>query len=73
MIAAIVEAHGRYASSRGPSYSSYQALKAMGLDQLEGRLLAGLLAPYGDDPSPTQEQIAKALADIVEQRLDRCE
>jgi len=62
MIAAIVEAHGRYTSSRGPSYSSYQALKAMGLDQLEGRLLAGLLAPYGDDPSPTQAQIAKALA-----------
>ena len=62
MIAAIVEAYGRYTSSRGPSYSSYQALKAMGLDQLEGRLLAGLLAPHGDDPSPTIEQIAKALA-----------
>lgn len=62
MIAAIVEAHGRYQSSRGPSYSSYQALKAMGLDELEGRLLAGLLAPHGDDSSPTQEQIAKALA-----------
>jgi uncharacterized protein with von Willebrand factor type A (vWA) domain len=62
MIAAIVEAHGRYTSSRGPSYSSYQALKAMGLDQLEGRLLAGLLAPHGDDPSPTAEQIAKAVA-----------
>ena len=62
MIAAIVEAHGRYTSSRGPSYSSYQALKAMGLDQLEGRLLAGLLAGYGDDPSPSQEQIAKSLA-----------
>jgi len=62
MIAAIVEAHGRYTSSRGPSYSSYQALKAIGLDQLEGRLLAGLLAPHGEDPSPAQEQIAKALA-----------
>ena len=62
MIAAIVEAYGRYTSSRGPSYSSYQALKAMGLDQLEGRLLAGLLAPHGDDPSPTSEQIAKSLA-----------
>jgi uncharacterized protein with von Willebrand factor type A (vWA) domain len=62
MIAAIVEAYGRYTSSRGPSYSSYQALKAMALDELEGKLLAGLLAPYGDDPSPTQEQIAKALA-----------
>lgn len=62
MIAQIVEAYGRYTSSRGPSYSSYQALKAMGLDQLEGRLLAGLLAPHGEDPSPTDEAIAKALA-----------
>ncbi|MGZ8745564.1 MAG: vWA domain-containing protein [Mycobacterium sp.] len=62
MIAQIVEAHGRYNSSRGPSYSSYQALKAMNLDDLEGRLLAGLLAPYGDQPTPTQEQIAKAMA-----------
>ena len=44
MIAQIVEAYGRYQSSRGPSYSSYQALKAMSLDDLEGRLLAGLLA-----------------------------
>lgn len=62
MIAQIVTAYGRYTSSRGPSYSSYQTLKAMGLDQLQGRLLAGLLAPYGDDPSPSQQQIAKALA-----------
>ena len=62
LIAQIVEAHGRYTSSRGPSYSSYQALKAMELSQLQGRLLAGLLAPHGDDPSPTQEQIAKSLA-----------
>ena len=62
MVARIVEAYGRYSSSRGPSYSSYQALKAMALDQLEGRLLAGLLAPYGDAPTPTQEQIAKAIA-----------
>lgn len=62
LVAQIVEAHGRYTSSRGPSYSSYQALKAMGLDELEGRLLAGLLAPHGDEPSPTQEQIAKAIA-----------
>ncbi len=62
MIAQIVEAFGRYNSSRGPSYSSYQALKAMALDELEGRLLAGLLAPYGDEPTPTQEQIAKAMA-----------
>src|SRR5690606_1395602 len=56
MIAKIVEAYGRYNSSRGPSYSSYQALKAMALDDLEGRLLAGLLAPYGDEPTPSQEQ-----------------
>jgi uncharacterized protein with von Willebrand factor type A (vWA) domain len=62
MIAQIVEAYGRYTSSRGPSYSSYQALKAMSLDDLEGRLLAGLLATYGDEPTPTQEAIAKAMA-----------
>jgi uncharacterized protein len=62
MIAHIVDAYGKYRSSRGPSYSSYQALKAMALDELEGKLLAGLLAPYGDEPTPTQEQIAKALA-----------
>ncbi len=62
MIARIVEAYGRYNSSRGPSYSSYQALKAMALDELEGRLLAGLLAPYGEEPTPTQEEIAKAMA-----------
>ena len=68
LVAQIVEAYGRYSSSRGPSYSSYQALKAMALDQLEGRLLAGLLAPYGEEPTPTQEQIAKALAS---QRISR--
>src|ERR1700709_2222943 len=62
MIARIVEAYGKNRSSRGPSFSSYQALKAMALDELEGKLLAGLLAPYGDEPTPTQEQIAKALA-----------
>src|SRR6201997_329561 len=62
MIARIVEAYGKYSSSRGPSFSSYQALKAMALDELEGKLLAGLLATYGDEPTPTQEQIAKALA-----------
>lgn len=62
MIAQIVESYGRYNSSRGPSYSSYQALKAMSLDDLEGRLLAGLLAPYGDELTPSQEQIAKARA-----------
>ncbi|WP_084027098.1 vWA domain-containing protein [Mycobacterium avium] len=62
MIARIVEAYGKYSSSRGPSFSSYQALKAMALDELEGKLLAGLLAPYGDEPTPTQEEIAKALA-----------
>jgi uncharacterized protein with von Willebrand factor type A (vWA) domain len=61
MIAQIVESFGRYNSSRGPSYSSYQSLKAMALDELEGRLLAGLLAGYGD-PTPTQEEIAKAIA-----------
>ena len=51
MIAQIVEAYGRYTSSRGPSYSSYQALKAMGLDELEGRLLAGLAGPARRRPT----------------------
>lgn len=62
MVARIVETYGRYTSSRGMSYSTYQALKAMQLDDLEGRLLAGLLAPHGQQPTPTQEQIAKAVA-----------
>ena len=62
MIAQIVEQYGKYNSSRGASYSSYQALKSMALDELEGKLLAGLLAPYGDDVTPTQEEIAKAIA-----------
>lgn len=62
MIAAIIEAHGKYQSGRGPSYSSYQTLKAMALEELEGKLLAGLLAQYGDSPTPTQEEIAKAVA-----------
>src|SRR6201991_3249587 len=62
MIARIVQAYGKYSSSRGPSFSSYQALKAMALDELEGKLLAGLLAPYGNEPTPPPEQIAKALA-----------
>jgi uncharacterized protein with von Willebrand factor type A (vWA) domain len=62
LIAQIVEAYGRYASSRGASYSAYQALRAMGLGELEGRLLAGLLAPYGEEPTATEEQIAKASA-----------
>ncbi|EUA18249.1 vWA containing CoxE family protein [Mycobacterium xenopi 3993] len=61
MIAQIVEAYGKYSSSRGPSYSSYQALKAMALDQLEGRLLAGLLAPYGDQPTPPRNRSPKLL------------
>jgi uncharacterized protein with von Willebrand factor type A (vWA) domain len=34
----------------------------MALDELEGKLLAGLLAPYGEAPSPTQEEIAKSIA-----------
>lgn len=62
VIARIVQSYGRYASSRGPSYSAYQVLKAIGLDQLEGRLLAGLLAAYSAEPTPTQQRIAEVLA-----------
>lgn len=62
MIAWIVQVYGRYQSSRGPSFSVYQALKAMVLDELEGKILAGLLAPYGDQPTLSQKQVLKALA-----------
>ncbi|RWA16244.1 vWA domain-containing protein [Mycolicibacterium brumae] len=62
MIAAIIEAHGRYQSGRGPAYSAYQSLRAISVDELEGKLLAGLLASFGDDPTPTQRAIAEALA-----------
>ena len=61
MIAQIVEAYGRYQSSRGPSYSSYQALKAMSLDDLEGRLLAGLLAPTATSPRRRRRRSPKPL------------
>ena len=61
MIAQIVESFGRYNSSRGPSYSSYQALKAMALDELEGRLLAGLLAPTATIRRPRRSRSPKRL------------
>src|SRR6201987_2877478 len=57
MIARIVEAYGKYSSSRGPSFSSYQALKAMALDELEGKLLAGVVAPHrGETPPPPGQE-----------------
>lgn len=68
MIARIVETYGKYNSSRGPSVSSYQTLKAIALDELEGKLLAGLLASYDDGFTPTQEQIAKS---IVKQKISK--
>lgn len=71
LVAQIVEAYGRYTSSRGTSYSTYQALKAVGLDELEGRLLAGLLAPYGREPTPTRRQLADAAAADRVARLRR--
>ncbi|ALR11304.1 vWA domain-containing protein [Mycobacteroides saopaulense] len=61
LIAQIVEAYGKYNSTRGTSYSAYQAMKSLSLDQIEAKLLAGLLGG-GDDASPTDQAVAKAIA-----------
>lgn len=61
LIAQIVEAYGRYNSTRGTSYSAYQAMKSLSLDQIEARLLVGLLGS-DDDSSPTNDAIAKSIA-----------
>ena len=45
MIARIVEAYGKYNSSRGPSFSSYQALKAMALGRTGGQAAGGAAGP----------------------------
>src|SRR5258708_20470847 len=37
-------------------------MKGVRLGEVGGGGLAGLLAPYGEEPTPTQEEIAKALA-----------
>ncbi len=63
MIARIVEAYGRYNSSRGPS--SLVVSGARGHEPLmiwRAGCWPGCFAPYGDEPTPTQEEIAKALA-----------
>ena len=62
MIAQIVEALRPVQLQPRPVVLVVSGAQGDGLDDLEGRLLAGLLAPYGDEPTPTQEQIAKALA-----------
>ncbi|MBB4855864.1 uncharacterized protein with von Willebrand factor type A (vWA) domain [Mycobacteroides chelonae] len=61
LIAQIVEAYGKYNSTRGTSYSAYQAMKSLSLDQIEAKLLAGLLGG-GDGASPTDQAVAKAIA-----------
>lgn len=61
LIAQIVEAYGKYNSTRGTSYSAYQAMKSLSLDQIEAKLLMGLLGS-GDDTSPTDQAVAKAVA-----------
>ncbi|MBF9327829.1 vWA domain-containing protein [Mycobacteroides chelonae] len=61
LIAQIVEAYGKYNSTRGTSYSAYQAMKSLSLDQIEAKLLLGLLGS-GDDASPSDEAVAKAIA-----------
>ncbi|WP_078322347.1 vWA domain-containing protein [Mycobacteroides chelonae] len=61
LIAQIVEGYGKYNSTRGTSYSAYQAMKSLSLDQIEAKLLLGLLGS-GDDASPSDEAVAKAIA-----------
>ncbi|BAX96940.1 hypothetical protein MSTE_01620 [Mycobacteroides stephanolepidis] len=61
LIAQIVEAYGKYNSTRGTSYSAYQAMKSLSLDQIEAKLLLGLLGS-GEDASPSDEAVAKAIA-----------
>lgn len=61
LIAQIVEAYGKYNSTRGTSYSAYQAMKSLSLDQIEAKLLLGLLGS-ADDASPSDEAVAKAIA-----------
>lgn len=51
LIGAMVDQLGRYGSARGPAYSAYQAVRALDLEALLERLVAGLLgaAPPGSD------------------------
>lgn len=64
LIAQIVEAYGKYNSTRGTSYSAYQAMKSLSLDQIEAKLLTGLLGGGDEDSpvSPTDQAVAKAIA-----------
>lgn len=67
MIARIVEAYGKYSSSRGPSFSSYQALKAMALDELEGKLLAGCWRPMATSRRPPRSRSPALAAQRITQ------
>jgi uncharacterized protein with von Willebrand factor type A (vWA) domain len=59
LVAAIVDRLGRYQSSRGGSFSAYQATRRLELDGLAERLVHGLLAG-ADDPGTTDERVAQA-------------
>ncbi|KAJ8139127.1 hypothetical protein OY671_007659, partial [Metschnikowia pulcherrima] len=61
LIAQIVEAYGKYNSTRGTSYSAYQAMKSSSSDQIEAKSSSGVLGS-GDDASPSDEAVAKAIA-----------
>ncbi|WP_084351043.1 VWA domain-containing protein [Millisia brevis] len=79
LIGAMVEQLGRYGSARGPAYSAYQAVRALDLDALLERLVAGLMgaaAPGSDRDREDYRQIVaqrsgqQAVADF-RSRLER--
>ncbi|MGL6235139.1 MAG: vWA domain-containing protein [Segniliparus sp.] len=69
LVAAIVDRLGRYQSSRGDSFSAYQATRRLQLDGLVERLVHGLLVGAGD-PGGSSRSIAEADA---RQRVARLE
>ncbi|EFV14449.1 hypothetical protein HMPREF9336_00704 [Segniliparus rugosus ATCC BAA-974] len=69
MVASIVDRLGRYQSSRGDSFSAYQATRRLQLDGLVERLVHGLLA---GSPDPDESGLRIAQAD-ARQRVARLE
>lgn len=63
LTARIVQELGTYQSMSGPSYSAYQALKAVSPDTLLTRILDGLLGPKGGgDAAKFEHEVARRTA-----------
>lgn len=69
LVAAIVDQLGRYQSSRGDSFSAYQASRRLPLDGLVQRLVHGLLVG-AEDPGAGDRRIAEADARQRAARLE---